>query len=91
MFAVGADWVCLEFFSIVCHFSFLYSALWEMTIYRLAARYSLSEYRQKLNIYDNVLILVTLFPRRLIWNKTLLSSLSMKSMCLMCMYVFQFS
>ena len=64
MFAVGADGICLEIFSIVYNFSFLSSSLWERTRYRLVMRCSLSKFRQKVKIYDTVLILVILFPRR---------------------------
>ena len=33
--AVGADWGCFDFFSLVYHFSFLSSSLWETARYRL--------------------------------------------------------
>ena len=33
--AVGAGWDCLDIFSLVYHFSFLSSSLWETARYRL--------------------------------------------------------
>ena len=53
-----------RFFSIVYHFSFLSSSLWETTRYRLVIRCSLSKFRQNVKMYDTDLILVMLFPRR---------------------------
>ena len=35
LFAVGAGWGCLDIFSLVYHFTFLSSYLWETTRYRL--------------------------------------------------------
>ena len=52
------------FFSIVYHFSFLSSSLWDTTRYRLVMRCSISKFRQNVKMYDTVLILVMLFPRR---------------------------
>ena len=33
--AVGAGWSCLDIFSLIYHFSFLYPSLWEAARYRL--------------------------------------------------------
>ena len=49
--------------SIICFF-FFSSLLWKTTRYRLVMRCSLSKFRQRVKIYDTVLILVILFPRR---------------------------
>ena len=71
VFAVGADWLCLDFIFYRLSFFFsLFLSLVDDHMYKLATRCSLSKFRQKVNMYDNVLILITLFPRRLRWNET---------------------
>ena len=64
MFAVGADGFVWRFFSIVFYFSFLHLSLslsLSLSLYMLAMRCYLSEFRQKVGMYDTVLML---FPRR---------------------------
>ena len=72
MFAVGADWLCLDFLFFFYRLSFFFSlflSLVDYHMYKLATRCSLSKFRHNVNMYDNVLILVTLFPRSLKWMK----------------------